>query len=53
MKKIVALLLTAAVLMSFYGCRGGREDMTGDDSSVESAARSEEKALHVPIRPSL
>ena len=52
MKKIVALLLTAAVLMSFYGCRGGREDMTGDDSSVESGARSEEKAALDEVRKS-
>ena len=46
------LLLTAAVLMSFYGCRGGREDMTGDDSSVESGARSEEKAALDEVRKS-
>jgi hypothetical protein len=52
MKRIVALLLTAAVLMSFYGCRGGREDMTGDDSSVESRARSEEKAALDEVRKS-
>ena len=52
MKKILALLLSAAVLMSFYGCRGGREDLTGDDSSVESGARSEEKAALDEVRKS-
>lgn len=52
MKKIVALLLTAAVLMSFYGCRGGREDFSSDESSAESKAGSEEKAALDEVRKS-
>ena len=52
MKRILALLLTAAVLVSFYGCRGGREDFSGDESSTVSGPKSEEQAALDEIRKS-
>ncbi len=52
MKKILTLLLTAALIMSFYGCRGGRDEISGDESSTSNGAENEEKAALDEVRQS-
>ncbi|MBP3880239.1 MAG: hypothetical protein J6D46_07990, partial [Lachnospiraceae bacterium] len=52
MKKILTLLLTAALIMSFYGCRGGRDEISGDESSTDTGAENEEKAALDEVRKS-
>ena len=52
MKKIMTLLLTAALIMSFYGCRGGRDEISGDEASTDTGAENEEKAALDEVRQS-